>query len=571
MVENDEILESMQSDILGLLKNAPKIKGHVLKDNEGDFESRLEKALGTKTAGSTGKRGLAIIVLQVEVTEAEKNLPGPPLQLRARVLVIENIVVNRSVAKGTLQRSSQAALNILSVLHLAGFGGYSIYADKNPIAPQNSPDGISSHIITLFCRVNGLGVLARPLPVQVEVTVPESVAGAIIATWVTGGYGEGVATLEPIGDGTYGTGGVPDPGVLYYYHAVKDAGQWRIDLSVDGSPLDSWPALSAGDESTPDLATWPAGMTVAADGGDGWRFTAPGGIDSGTMIPTASANLFSRDGNITAPLAGDWFMCQLVSTWFVEHWTDGDFVAVWISTGDGSEATPDLAPWPAGVAVAAVVPAGGVSQVIAMTFSGTSNAGEYIQLAYEFQLEAGGAVRGDMESPIGLYDAEGDLDASAQAQMVRGALIYGPGNLNDVFDITVVGPTLYLTRLVSGPDMHAFQMTADPDWGPAVTAQTTVHGEAPDASTLALTCATPAAAIRYTTDGSYPAPTANLYTAPFAVPAAGTVIRAAAYVTGQPPGDVLEFSISENPVPDGAATDGDVILTDADGSILTDP
>lgn len=150
MIENDEVLETMQADILGMLENTPSLKGHVFKDNEGDFQSRLEKSLGTKTAGSTGKRGLAIIVLQVDVTEAEKNLPGPPLKLRVRVLMIENIVVNRSATKGTLQRSSQAAVNVLSTLQLSGFGGYSVYADKGPIAPQTVPDGLSSHLVTLY-------------------------------------------------------------------------------------------------------------------------------------------------------------------------------------------------------------------------------------------------------------------------------------------------------------------------------------------------------------------------------------------------------------------------------------
>ena len=64
------------------------------------------------------------------------------------------------------------------------------------------------------------------------------------------------------------------------------------------------------------------------------------------------------------------------------------------------------------------------------------------------------------------------------------------------------------------------------------------------AGLVTLTCATGGSTIRYSTDGSYPRPEKTLYSAPFALPAAGTVIRAAAYVTGQAPGDVLEFTVT---------------------------
>lgn len=178
MIDNDEVLESMEADILGILQYTPSLKGHVFKDTEGDFNSRLEKSLGTKTAGSTGKRGLAIIVLQIDVTEAEKNLPGPPLNLRVRVLIIENIVINRSTTRGTLQRSSQAALHILNTLQLSQLGNYALYADKAPLAPQTVPEGLSSHMVTLYVR-SGMNPVSKPLAVQAAMAQTLTVTGSL--------------------------------------------------------------------------------------------------------------------------------------------------------------------------------------------------------------------------------------------------------------------------------------------------------------------------------------------------------------------------------------------------------
>jgi hypothetical protein len=64
---------------------------------------------------------------------------------------------------------------------------------------------------------------------------------------------------------------------------------------------------------------------------------------------------------------------------------------------------------------------------------------------------------------------------------------------------------------------------------------------------LTLSCGTVGAAIHYTTDGSFPRPgsgTTILYTSPLAL-ASGTQLRAAAYVPGQNPGDVLELTLTD--------------------------
>ena len=333
MIDNDEVLESMQADILGILQHTPSLKGHVLADNEGDFNSRLEKSLGTKTAGSTGKRGLAIIVLQVDVTEAEKNLPGPPLKMRVRVLVIENIVINRSATKGTLQRSSQAALNILNTLQLAALGAHSLYADKSPIAPQTVPEGLSSHMVTLYVQ-SGMNPITKPNQVQAALTT--------VSTLVVSG-----ATPSSV-NGTY-------------------------TQIADQNGLPAWSK---------------DGDAVPEDGVEG----------------------------IIYGFAGFWYLKREV--YGVNY---SAVVAIFVST-----------------------------------------------------------------TPVGL---------------TGWSITGGSGQ----------------------PTLAAGSTT----------------------STVALTCASPSSSIRYTTDGSFPSPATTLYTAPFALPAVGTVMRVAAYVADMPPSDVLEFTVRE--------------------------
>jgi hypothetical protein len=61
-------------------------------------------------------------------------------------------------------------------------------------------------------------------------------------------------------------------------------------------------------------------------------------------------------------------------------------------------------------------------------------------------------------------------------------------------------------------------------------------------ATVGMSCATPGAEIRYTLDGSYPGPTATLYTAPFTQATAATV-RAAAYLAGKQGSDINQIEI----------------------------
>jgi hypothetical protein len=67
------------------------------------------------------------------------------------------------------------------------------------------------------------------------------------------------------------------------------------------------------------------------------------------------------------------------------------------------------------------------------------------------------------------------------------------------------------------------------------------------ATTVTLACATASANVYYTSDGlTFPsaANAATLYSAPFAVPAAGTLLRVAAYKAGSRQSDVVNYTVT---------------------------
>jgi hypothetical protein len=296
MLATDQVLESMQADILGILQHTPSIKGHVFADNEGDFSSRLEKSLGTKNAGSTGKRGLAVIVLEADVIDAEKNLPGPVFQIRARVMTIENIVVNRSPAKGTLQRSSQAALNILAALHLANVGSYALYAEKTPITPQQSPDGISSHIVTIYCRANGLQGPGKPSAVEVEMVT------SLASIRVVGPGLDQILLAD--GAGGWSSGGSASPPAVGAWASCTRPNSWVVESWFSGDFMQAWQSPGEGLEATPDLAEWPPEISVTVAATD---------VLSLTCATPGAAIRYTLDGTYPTPTNGTLYTAPLAA------------------------------------------------------------------------------------------------------------------------------------------------------------------------------------------------------------------------------------------------------------------
>jgi hypothetical protein len=144
---------------------------------------------------------------------------------------------------------------------------------------------------------------------------------------------------------------------------------------------------------------------------------------------------------------------------------------------------------------------------------------------------------------IGQQGAADSLVVTGNAIVVTfgtnfGAAFTPPQDVIGWFEASEAASALVTCTLKPG-DTGANSIMANFEFGP-----TALSGGHP---TIILSCATNGAQIYYTTDGSLPRPdgdTSTLYEAPVAMPEAGTLVRAGAYVTGKNPSDILELTVT---------------------------
>lgn len=174
---SDQLLETLQADVVAILKATPSLAlAKTLLNDAETTDSKVENAVKT-LAGPGGKRGLALVVLRPEITEGEKNLPGPPLTLRIEVQCVEQPLLNRGT-DGTGIRSSQAALRVLSALQLSNLGTLLLYTDKDPIKAVQVKTGYVSDAVTLYAKFGGF-VTPRPLAVQAAMAGAVRITGSL--------------------------------------------------------------------------------------------------------------------------------------------------------------------------------------------------------------------------------------------------------------------------------------------------------------------------------------------------------------------------------------------------------
>ena len=166
---NDDILDRLQADVHALLGCVPSLSWVTLiKDDSGDIENEVQRKLQTLT-DAKGKIGLAIIVFAPEVVNAERNLPGPVMKVEIEIQVIEHVLFNRDLIKGTGIRAAVGALRVLRALHRQSFGDVILYAEKDPVKKAEVKKGYVSHIVKLNIFEIGLDPAAKPLGVTAAV------------------------------------------------------------------------------------------------------------------------------------------------------------------------------------------------------------------------------------------------------------------------------------------------------------------------------------------------------------------------------------------------------------------
>jgi hypothetical protein len=192
MISEHDIIGRLQGDVFGILSATPSLSTvNIILDDENTLDTKVEQLL-TRLGDGEGKRGLCIVVMMPEITEAEKNLPGPVTVLRQQVQIIEHVGINTIPGRGTGIRSRVAAIYVLQALHLCGGGNYTIHAEKNPARPLPVKDGFMSYMVTVYAR--------PPLPqaAKTAVAFPVYADGTISFTCSTEG-----AEIRFTTDGSY--------------------------------------------------------------------------------------------------------------------------------------------------------------------------------------------------------------------------------------------------------------------------------------------------------------------------------------------------------------------------------
>ncbi len=195
---SDNILTRLQDDVFAVLANTPGLADAcILVDNAGDIENAVARALQNLTLAN-GKRGLAVIIMLPEITQAQKNLPGPPMLGKLELQVIEQVLINRDAANGTLVRSSVAALRVLGALHLQLLGDLLLYGDTEPVKPLPVKAGHVSHVVSLHYRLDQVLLTQKCADVAASVGTPVSGVTPVTLTCATAG-----ASIYYTTDGSY--------------------------------------------------------------------------------------------------------------------------------------------------------------------------------------------------------------------------------------------------------------------------------------------------------------------------------------------------------------------------------
>lgn len=283
----DDFLETLQADVVAILKAVPSLADvTIIPEDDGDMEAKITRKLGTLTESGSGKIGCVAVVMLPEITEAEANLPGPPVEVLVKVQVIEQHTINRG-ATGSGVRSSEGALRVLNALHHQGLAYAALYADKKPVEPVEVKKGFLSHMVTLNVRYGALIGPGKPAQVMAEWSEGSS---ALTLTGITNPADSDPLVLQQIAD-------------VNGYNAWENADGWNIQWNVPEwavFKLGSYSAISGPStaESPTEIIVWDvtqgAGQPTITGGGGSSSLTL-------TCATSGSSIRYTTDGTYPSP------------------------------------------------------------------------------------------------------------------------------------------------------------------------------------------------------------------------------------------------------------------------------
>lgn len=181
-----KLLKQIQQDIEGRLMSCPEfahVDVSIVTGNGGKVVSVLRDLLERVLTGlklTQGRAGLSVLILmpEVRIEENMRTVPGPQIDLRCGVQVVENDEVNRG-PKGTGITAESLAHTVLSLLHLwQPRAGVLLLAEREAITAAEIDEEMPATIAY-----------------QINFSTPMSTAPAARCTAPEGAYASGVMTL----------------------------------------------------------------------------------------------------------------------------------------------------------------------------------------------------------------------------------------------------------------------------------------------------------------------------------------------------------------------------------------
>jgi hypothetical protein len=149
-----QLLKSIQTDLQGLLMSCADFASVDVCIQEGNggksvelTRDRLNRVLsGLKKTNDKAGLSMLIPMPEVRIEAGMQGVPGPQINLRVSVQVVENAGVNRS-DKGTGITAESAAFTVLALGHLFQLGsGTILLADDRGIEPAELDDEMGADV-----------------------------------------------------------------------------------------------------------------------------------------------------------------------------------------------------------------------------------------------------------------------------------------------------------------------------------------------------------------------------------------------------------------------------------------